>query len=209
MFGRRWRQRMTDRDCGSAEAQRVAGTGRANRQGECGGGAEIATLDVMKIQVADAGDLAALGYRLGRKMLFADRLARQAAGLGLLLVAWVGSIPVGSVYLWMEPAFEPEVRKRLPDIPLLVNLEVRTDLRNRGIGTALVGAVERRSAEYGHGSLALGVEVSNVGAARLYERLGYQDWGYPPIACYSEKPPPNGRNECGGEICYILVKSLG
>ena len=46
--------------------------------------------------------------------------------------------------------------------------------QNRGIGTSLVRAVEALAAERGYGAVELGVEDSNPGARRLYERLGYR-----------------------------------
>ena len=46
--------------------------------------------------------------------------------------------------------------------------------QGRGIGTALVHAAEALAAERGYGAVELGVEDSNPGARRLYERLGYR-----------------------------------
>jgi ribosomal protein S18 acetylase RimI-like enzyme len=46
--------------------------------------------------------------------------------------------------------------------------------QNCGIGTSLVHAVEALAAGRGYGAVELGVEDSNPGARRLYERLGYR-----------------------------------
>lgn len=84
------------------------------------------------------------------------------------LVAWDGAEPLGHVCIeWSEP-------------PELQDLWVLPELRSRGIGTALVAAVERRVAARGHDLLALTVGIGNTGAARLYERLGYRRTTAPP-----------------------------
>lgn len=46
--------------------------------------------------------------------------------------------------------------------------------RDQGIGTSLVHAAESLAAERGYLTAELGVEDSNPGARRLYERLGYR-----------------------------------
>ncbi len=51
---------------------------------------------------------------------------------------------------------------------------VAKPFRDRGIGTSLVRAAEALAGERGYGTVELGVEDSNPGARRLYERLGYR-----------------------------------
>jgi ribosomal protein S18 acetylase RimI-like enzyme len=52
--------------------------------------------------------------------------------------------------------------------------------RGRGLGEALVGAVERMARARGSAQLRLEVRQDNAGAIRLYERLGYRLFGaYP------------------------------
>ncbi|WP_143229547.1 GNAT family N-acetyltransferase [Actinophytocola xanthii] len=142
---------------------------------------------------------------LGQGAFFADRLARQADGRGMLLVAWHRRRPVGDVYLWWERAEEPELQIFLPGTPLLTHLEVHVDHRARGTGTALVAAAERELGRRGHRAVALAVELGNIRAGRLYQRLGYRDWPHPPIRCYSLT---DGRGRREAEICRILVKAL-
>ncbi|HEX2130330.1 MAG TPA: GNAT family N-acetyltransferase [Actinophytocola sp.] len=160
----------------------------------------------LQIRVARSAELATLTRELGQRPFFLDRLARQEDGRGLLLVAWHGDRPVGVVYLWWEPAEEPELRLHLPGTPLLTHLEVHADHRARGMGSALIEAAERELVRRGHAAVALAVEVTNDRAARLYRRLGYADWDQPPIRCYS-LTDGNGQREV--EICRILVKPLG
>jgi GNAT superfamily N-acetyltransferase len=96
----------------------------------------------------------------------------------VLLVAWLEDRPVGEVFLECEAAKEPEVRRHLPDVPQLDHLEVLGPFQGRGIGTALVRAAEDTARQFGHEQLALGVGLDNPKARRLYERLGYGDWGH-------------------------------
>jgi GNAT superfamily N-acetyltransferase len=143
---------------------------------------------------------------LGHATFFADRMGRQQHNKGVLLTAWEDGRPVGAVYVWREPADEPEVRTQLPDVPLLNRLEVIAERRNDGIGTQLVEEAERLLADDGCHQVALAVEKTNVDAARLYERLGYQDWRQGDVTCYSEETDETGHRI--PEQCVVLVKNL-
>jgi GNAT superfamily N-acetyltransferase len=132
----------------------------------------------VEVRPGSDADLAVLVAVLGERHWFTDRLARQQRGGGVLLVAWLDDRPVGEVYLDCEPAKEPEVRRHLPGVPVLDHLEVLGPLWGRGIGSALVCAAEDAARQLGHERIALGVGLVNSGARRLYERLGYVDWGH-------------------------------
>lgn len=157
------------------------------------------------IRRAGDEDLVALVAHLGQRAYFTDRLARQADDLGVLLTAWQDDRPVGDVYLWLEPAEEPEIRDRLPGIPLLTHLEVHRDHRHLGLGTALIGAAEQELAGRGHDRVALAVEQNNDAVARFYDNRGYQEWPFGLVPCLSH--PENGEQRMV-EICRILVKGL-
>ncbi|SDR28942.1 Predicted N-acetyltransferase YhbS [Thermostaphylospora chromogena] len=135
----------------------------------------------LTIRPAIDADLTALVRSFGQVGFFSDRLRRQRQGRGMLLIALRGAIPVGNVYVWWEPAEEPELRERLPGVPLLTHLEVHPHHRNRGIGTALIREAEDVLRRRGHRRVALGVDVRNVDAQRLYTRLDYTEWPYPPV----------------------------
>ena len=138
------------------------------------------SLVTAKVEVRTASDaeLATLVAVLGERHWFTDRLTRQQRGGGVLLVAWLDGRPVGEVFLECEPANEPEVRRHLPGVPRLDHLEVLGPLWGQGIGTALIGAAEATARQLGHERIALGVVLDNPKARRLYERLGYADWGH-------------------------------
>src|SRR5512139_4094251 len=132
----------------------------------------------MEIRIANDAELDRLVAVFGHPELLSDRLTRQGQGLGELLVAWDGDRPVGRVYLWREQAYDERVAAELGFVPTLTNLDVEADRRGEGIGRALVAAVERLVVDLGYQRICLGVGVDNPGARRLYDRLGYHDWGH-------------------------------
>lgn len=159
----------------------------------------------LHIRRARPKDLDVLVRELGQRRYFADRLSRQKKRLGMLLTAWRGGRPIGVVYLWLQYAEEPEIREYLPCTPLLTHLEIHADHRGGGTGTKLIKSAERRLRKLGFAQVALAVEVTNKRAAKLYARLGYEDWPHSTIKCYSLT---DGNGERNVEICRILVKSL-
>lgn len=81
---------------------------------------------------------------------------------GLSLLAEVGGVPVGFIVCargW------------------IVQVGVRPEGRGRGLGAALVVEALRGFREDGEGAVLLDVHVNNLGAARLYRRLGFQQIG--------------------------------
>ena len=109
--------------------------------------------DELEIRPGTDADLPALVSALGQQRWFSDRLARQRAGGGVLLLAWLEGRSVGDVYLHLDPATEPEVRQHLPGVPLLIHLEVLEPFQRRGIGTALIHAGEDTARHLGHRQL--------------------------------------------------------
>jgi GNAT superfamily N-acetyltransferase len=159
----------------------------------------------LEIRPAQPGDLDSLVEFLGQQPYFAERLAWQHAGRGILLTAWKDGQPQGDVYLRLDLAEEPEIREHLPGVPFLTHLEVRPGYRNRGIGTKLIKAAEAHLHRLGHTQVALAVEINNVDAARLYKRLGYLPWPHTAIICYSAL---DNRRTRIAEVCNVLVKPL-
>jgi GNAT superfamily N-acetyltransferase len=162
----------------------------------------------VEVRPAAAAELPALVEALGERPFFADRLARQQKGRGVLLVAWLGDRPVGDVYLLREPADVPEVRRYLPGVPQLDHLEVVGPLQRRGIGTALIHAGEDTARRLGDEQLALGVGLANVDARRLYERLGYVDWGHGPVVGTWRAVRDDGTAVAVSQLIDMLVKHL-
>jgi GNAT superfamily N-acetyltransferase len=162
----------------------------------------------MEIRACADSELPALLATLGQRQFFADCLAGQRAGGGVLLVAWVGGTAVGDVFLGRHPAEEAEVRRWLPGVPRLIHLEVLGPFQRRGIGSALVRAGEDIARRLGHDRIALGVGLDNPGARRLYERLGFTAWGHGPIVTSWQERPHDGPPVTVTETIDMLVKRL-
>jgi GNAT superfamily N-acetyltransferase len=159
------------------------------------------------IRQAAKTDLPLLVHALGQERFFKDRLRQRRREHGVLLVAWREQEPVGSVYLWLAPAEERALRRELPDVPILNRLQVTTAHRGKGIGTAMIAEAERLLRERGHKRVALGVSPANRRARRLYERLGFRDWGLGVISGRAEADLGSGYGR-SRESFTILVKDL-
>ena len=165
--------------------------------------------DELEVRRGSDADLDALvAVFRGERSFFGDCLAKQQAGGGVLLVAWLDGRPVGDVFLDRDPAEEPEIRRWLPGVPRLNHLEVLGPLQRRGIGTALLRAGEATARKLGHRRVALGVGVDNPDARRLYERLGYADWGHGSIVGTSLARDHDGPPVIITETIDMLVKGL-
>lgn len=162
-------------------------------------------MDELHIRRARTADIEVLVRELGQRRFFDDRISRQNEHLGMLLAAWRDRRPIGVIYLWLEDAEEPELREHLPDTPILNHLEIHPEHRSSGAGTRLIEGAERRLRKLGFSQVALAVEIGNRRAARLYRRLGYQEWSHETVQCYSLT---DGVGERRIEICQILVKTL-
>jgi [ribosomal protein S18]-alanine N-acetyltransferase len=70
-------------------------------------------------------------------------------------------------------------RRVVSDVEIL-NFAVRLDLRRRGIGSALIGAVFEWGKSFGAEKVILEVRASNLGALHFYERFGFEVSGRRP-----------------------------
>jgi ribosomal protein S18 acetylase RimI-like enzyme len=95
---------------------------------------------------------------------------------------------------------------RRPEVGLLWQLEVHPILRRSGIATALIGALEDRIRARGLGRAELGVEESNQGARRLYERLGYRAFRHEDEEWDAETP--DGRIVRYRAHCTVMAREL-
>jgi ribosomal protein S18 acetylase RimI-like enzyme len=125
------------------------------------------------------------------------------------LVAFVAGDPVGHLHLKWTGNDDPAVRNRVPGVPELNNIGVwPPHLQSHGIGSALVVSAESVITRCGHNKVGLGVETKNARARRLYERLGYRDWGY---GIYNERwteLDDLGNTSPRCEPCHYMVKNL-
>jgi len=88
------------------------------------------------------------------------------AGRRLMLVADLGSFPVGQVWLDITPS----------DYAYLYALRVMEPLQGLGIGRRLIESAEQLARHHSYRQVQLAVEKSNVRARQLYERLGYRPY---------------------------------
>jgi ribosomal protein S18 acetylase RimI-like enzyme len=160
---------------------------------------------VRKVEAHDIDQLTAV---LGNPQLIDDRFRRQKDGEGKLFAAWEGTEPAGMVFLWWREAEEQEIRDNLPGVALLMNLEVRPHLRNRGIGRQLIDEVESELIKRGQDRVALAVRTDNGDAIRLYHRLGFAMWGHPDVICYAEICDEDGSVTLEAERCHVMVKNV-
>jgi GNAT superfamily N-acetyltransferase len=93
-------------------------------------------------------------------------------------------------------------------VPTLTHLEVLGPLQRRGIGTALIHAGEDTARRLGDQHLAIGVGLDNPGARRLYERLGYADWGHGPVEASWQEHAKAGPPVTMTETINLLVRRL-
>ena len=96
-----------------------------------------------------------------------DELRRGPEALAILLAVDSDDRPVGKLHLDFE-------ERATDGAALLVAAAVLPALRGRGVGTELMREAEVYAAGRGMRAIELGVEDSNPGARRLYERLGYE-----------------------------------
>jgi ribosomal protein S18 acetylase RimI-like enzyme len=117
--------------------------------------------------IAEAGGSTAgmlLGYS-GREKSAED----PATGWGLLRTLGVGLVRRLGRLLVLQGT----IGKLGADEFYVSNVAVYPDFRGRGIGSALLAAVERAAHDAGAESTVLDVEIDNLSAIRLYQARGY------------------------------------
>lgn len=115
----------------------------------------------------------------GHGRLYLRRLQEQTASHeGFILVAEADGRSAGAAFALVRrfPAFE-RAAERPTRMGYLADLSVLPPWRGRGIGTRLLREVEARFRRAGCDQTSLGVFVPNVGARRLYDRMGYSPRG--------------------------------
>ena len=96
---------------------------------------------------------------------------------------------------------------QMPDSLRLFALDVGPPFRGRGVGTALIEAVEARACVLERPRVNLEVAIENAGAVRLYERLGYQPAGVPETMRWTRMGDDGGSEEIE-ELSWVMLKRL-
>jgi len=165
----------------------------------------VGGLDGLRIAPAVPGDIDRLGRTFGPAAYayYRERSHRQ----GVLLVAQVGNRAVGAVYVSTEPALESAIIQHLGKVPMLHKLMVDEPVQRRLVGTKLVAAAEGELRRMHHRRVAIGVDVDNPRAARLYQRLGYREWAHGLLETVREDVK-DGRVILLPDECRIFLKYL-
>ncbi|MDQ3714703.1 MAG: GNAT family N-acetyltransferase [Actinomycetota bacterium] len=111
--------------------------------------------------------------------------AAQQRGSASYLVAWRGTLPLGSARVNWAGCVGANARSAYPECVEIHHLQVRPGERGGGVGAALIGAAETLIRSHGHTHACLGVAADNPGAARLYRRLGYRSTGVRDLIAYT------------------------
>jgi GNAT superfamily N-acetyltransferase len=130
----------------------------------------------------------------------------REAGQAIYLVAWRGSELAGRCTVLTASKYD-EVRRLLGAFPEMNALEARPP--GQGTGTKIVACAEHRARERGAVMIGLAVAVSNDGAHRLYQRLGYGDWGHGLVVDHWDETDYAGTVlTTNADPCYYLTKSI-
>ena len=136
------------------------------------------------------------------------RLASQAEGEAVYLVAWQDDAPVGHLLIRWQGTDAEAVTAALPGCPDLSDIAVHPDRQSRGIGSQLMERAERLIAARGRRRVGLSVALDNVRARSLYERRGYSDAGLGEFRIRWPYLDDQGRERWCEETCIYLVKDL-
>ena len=129
------------------------------------------------------------------------RFEESLDGYREILVAELDGCPVGTVSMGGHGFQRPGSLR-------LFALDVGEAFRGRGVGTALVDAVEAVAADRALTEVNLEVAIGNEDAVRLYQRLGYKRLGKPVLDRW-EQHLDDGGSRLVEEPSWVMIKSLG
>jgi len=169
---------------------------------------------LFEIKPAEASQLDMLEHMFDPDTLSKDHYKRykvQKQGEGVYLIAWHDHTPFGHfLLLWSGPQDAPVMTYL--DVTKTAYLEAGATHgahQRKGVATALIREAERLAKE--HGGTHIGLEVGstdNPDAKRLYEHLGYVDWGQGEILISWEYVERNDHPRTDSEIVTYMHKPL-
>jgi ribosomal protein S18 acetylase RimI-like enzyme len=139
-------------------------------------------------------------YRQVYRQTYAD----TERGARIMLVAVAEGAVVGQVFVQLasaETRYADGARRAY-----LYALRVRPGWRGQGLGTSLVEAAEDALLARGFATAVIAVGKDNLGARRLYERLGYAVFAEDPGVWYFTDV--NGQQQLVEEPCWVMQKEL-
>jgi GNAT superfamily N-acetyltransferase len=165
-------------------------------------------VDVRRLTPAEVGRLQA-AMPSWNVHEYDDRVAYQARGLAVQLVAWSDDEPLGRGMLvlpghpeWSASAF----RETCPEIR---DLAVVATAQRQGVGSALIAALEREAIEAGFDRIGLmvGLDDDYAAARAVYERRGYR-FAHGPLISGGRLATDDGAGLAVAGVCEYRVKSL-
>ncbi|MEY2467698.1 MAG: hypothetical protein QOF21_396 [Actinomycetota bacterium] len=165
------------------------------------------TIDIHACTPTDLDALLAFDGRRGAQEAVRWRYEQQQRDEAVFLVAWRDETLAGRTSLTWWSKYD-QVRHALGDFPEINGLDAWP--QNHGTGTLIVAECERIARdERGSDRIGLAVELGNPNAKRLYERLGFVDWGRGEIVDeWIEKDESGNVAEVHRPSCNYLTRAL-
>ena len=166
------------------------------------------------ITPAEASHLDVLEHTFDPDTLSRDHYKRyevQKQGEGVYLIAWHEHTPVGHFLLRWSGPDDARVMNYI-DVKHSAYLEAgatRAAYRRKGVATALIREAERVARAKGCTQIGLEVgSTDNPEAKRLYEHLGYVDWGRGEFLISWEYIDKHGNQGTESEVVIYMHKHL-
>ncbi len=168
----------------------------------------------LAIKPAEASQLEMLEHEFSSDTLSKPHYRRyevQQRGEGIYLIAWHDHIPVGHFLLRWSGPDDAQVMQYV-DVTKSACLEAgatSVEYRRKGVATALIREAERVAKEHGCTRIGLNVgSTDNPDAKRLYEHLGYVDWGQGEFLISWEYIDRSGTQRTASEVVIYMYKLL-
>ncbi len=166
------------------------------------------------IKPAEASQLEVLEHEFSPDALSKRHYKRyevQKQREGVYLIAWHDRTPVGHFLLRWSGPDDARVRHYV-DVTQSAFLEAgatQVAYRRKGVATALIREAERLAKEKGCTQIGLSVgSTANPEAKRLYEHLGYVDWGHGDFPISWDYIDRHGNTGTESEIVTYMYKPL-
>ena len=166
------------------------------------------------IKAVEASQLDMLEHEFSPETLskhHSKRYEVQKQGEGVSLIAWHDHIPVGHFLLrWSGPDDARVMSSvNVKQSAYLSSGGTRVAYRRKGGATAFIREAEQLAQAKGCVQIGLKVgSTANPDAKRLYEHLGYIDWGYGDFLMSWEYIDLDGTTGTEAEIVTSMYKSL-
>lgn len=169
---------------------------------------------LFEIKPAEASHLEVLEHEFDPDTLSKPHSRRyevQKREEGVYLIAWHEHTPIGHFLLRWSGPDDAQVRNSV-EVTHRAFLEAGAThmaYRRKGVATAFIREAERLAKEHGCTHIGLHVgSTDNPDAKRLYEHLGYSDWGQGEFLISWEDVDRNGKTRIDSEIVIYMHKPL-